>query len=340
MKIYLPNHRDTHLATEDQSILDRFIRYNQDRPDIAFVDAPADADIVVLFEQFSFKQAPYAATLATSPLVQACADRLYTVNYDDTGQGFLPGCYTSLRTGNFDRRFHRACAYPKTYNECIPPETARQPCEPRYLFSFRGNVTSHPCRKRLHSLLKRHRRGKVLDVDQPFHSHDRAQKTDYIEDIRNSHFVLCPRGFSPSTYRLFEVMQLGRCPVIISDEWIPIEHVPWDSCSLRIAEADIGRMPSILEAHEAQSETLGMRAAEMWTKHFAEQAKYRSFLDMIATLHASHAQTRAEGGLDLKAQMKRWTSWSFFWSNRWTLPQKVGRRIRRIRDKHRGQTKG
>jgi hypothetical protein len=31
----------------------------------------------------------------------------------------------------------------------------------------------------------------------------------------------CPAGIGPATYRLFEAMELGRVPVILSDEWVP-----------------------------------------------------------------------------------------------------------------------
>jgi hypothetical protein len=42
--------------------------------------------------------------------------------------------------------------------------------------------------------------------------------TKYAEAIQDSQFVLCLAGNGPATYRYFETMEMGRVPVVLSDE--------------------------------------------------------------------------------------------------------------------------
>ena len=99
-----------------------------------------------------------------------------------------------------------------------------------------------------------------------FHNHSAEEKREYVQDILLSKFVLCPRGWSPATYRLFEVMELGRCPVIISDDWVPIDGVPWQDCCLVIRQKDVASCANILgeqkikrrEIRESRSRGLGI----------------------------------------------------------------------------------
>jgi len=82
-------------------------------------------------------------------------------------------------------------------------------------------------------------------VNTTFHSHSDYEKKAFVDSILDSKFVLCPRGWFPVTYRLFEVMELGRCPVIISDQWVPIQGIPWDECTIQVPEVDVGNIPEI-----------------------------------------------------------------------------------------------
>lgn len=192
--VYVPHRADCPLVTEDDRIPAGFRRHNERRSKLSFTGDPDRADIVVLCERFSFKGPDYARTLEESPLVRRCADRLNTLNYDDTALGFLPGCYTSLRAGNFWPDFHKACAYPKTYNEYAldaQPGTG----EPSLLFSFRGTIRSSPLRQRLFAALSGHQAGSMVRVDREFHSHTPTQKREYVREILDSRFVLCPRGW-------------------------------------------------------------------------------------------------------------------------------------------------
>ena len=95
-------------------------------------------------------------------------------------------------------------------------------------------------------------RAKMVRTRTQFHNHSAEEKRKYVEDILLSKFVLCPRGWFPATYRLFEVMELGRCPVIISDDWVPIDGVPWQDCCLVIRQKDAASCANILGEQESE----------------------------------------------------------------------------------------
>ena len=212
MKIFVPNNSQEGLVTVYDDCIGHFITHNRDRNNIIFVGNAEEADLIVLFEEFSYKMPDYGDQVMSSHLFRAFSEKIYTVNYDDIGRGFLSGCYTSLTPKNFDSQYHRSCAYPNTYNEFADSFVDANP--PVYLYSFTGATHSNPVRTRIASLLLNNEEGKISVVNQVFHTHDRQQKESYVKEILSSKFVLCPRGWSPSTYRLYEVMSLGRCPVI------------------------------------------------------------------------------------------------------------------------------
>jgi len=45
----------------------------------------------------------------------------------------------------------------------------------------------------------------------------------FVRLTERSRFTLCPRGFGPTSFRLYEAMQLGSVPVYLSDH----HHLPW-----------------------------------------------------------------------------------------------------------------
>ena len=95
-------------------------------------------------------------------------------------------------------------------------------------------------------------------------SDGRAAFSSYAESLGRSAFVLCPRGYGPSLIRLFEAMQVGRCPVIISDNWLPPPFVDWSTCSIRVPEASIEDIPAILRKRQGEAGKLGREARRVW----------------------------------------------------------------------------
>jgi len=162
----------------------------------------------------------------------------------------------------------------------------------------------------------------MVRIETMFHSHSVKEKQEYVDDILLSKFVLCPRGWSPVTYRLFEVMELGRCPVIISDDWVPVNRVPWQECSIVIKESDVAYCADILTQQESNAERLGRAAREVWESHFADAAKFREMLDFIIEL-------RDKRGDNCRDFRERWSSWRFYYCNKWLPHQRLAKRIGR-----------
>jgi hypothetical protein len=320
MKIFVPTMTDCILVTNYDSCITSFRKHNANRS-VSWVFEPKKADIIVLFEEWGTRFWGYADTLSDDPFFRNNCDRIFTINWDDLGRGFLPGCYTSLTKLNFEPQLHCPCVYPRTYNELVSVSYRQQKWKTKWLFSFRGTHISHPIRAELFRSFTTHPRAKMVRVDTPFHKHSEKQKQEFVDDILSSKFVLCPRGWSPATYRLFEAMELGRCPVIISDDWVPIRGVAWDQCSIMIKERDIRYCAEILAREECNAERLGEAARKAWESHFSEGRKFRAMLDSLIELKEKNG-----GDCDFR---KRWSSWRFRYCNQWLPHQRLAKRIGR-----------
>lgn len=324
--IYLPSHEECDLVSDDPQFIDKFEEYNFSSQRAMKVSRPEKADIILIFEAWSFKRQDYAQKLSDSPLLKNHASKTYVINYDDTvGEGFLPGCYTSLKLSSYNDKRFIPITYPKIYNESVDL-SKNYAGSSKYLFSFRGTTDSHPIRKKVIDQLSSHPLANIVEINKQFHSHSEGDKLAFVEQTLSSLFVLCPRGWSPNTYRIYETMNMGRCPVIISDEWVETSGPNWARCSVRVAESDIENIPNILNNLAQKGEKMGQQAYEEWQKHFDEKAKYHAYLDHIIDLHFS-AKTPT---MLLPEYIQYWRSDSFLFRNNWTIRQKVARKLRSL----------
>ena len=321
MKVFVPTAAEWKLATIYDGCIAAFRKYNA-HAGVSWVSEPKAADVIILFEEWDTRFWDYSDTLEADPFLRAHWDRIFTINCDDLGRGFLAGCYTSLTKANFEPQLHRACAYPYTYNEFVARSSSREYRKTKWLFSFRGTDVSHPVRRKLFCYFATESRSKIVRTGTQFHRHSVVEKQEYVDDILLSKFVLCPRGWSPATYRLFEVMELGRCPVIISDDWVPIQGVPWQQCCIVIKERDIQYCVDILTQQEPNAERLGRAAREVWESHFAEPKKFRAMLGSVLELLDKRGSTCPD-------YRERWSSWRFHYSNQWLPHQRLAKRVAR-----------
>ena len=321
-RIFLATQQDTELATEYDSCIHAFRSSNADR-DVAWVETPDKANCIILFEEWSTKFWNYPQTLLADPFFIKYWQSIVTINCDDLGRGFLPGCYTSLIPANFDSTLHCASAYPYTYNHLVQQTQSYQSPESKWLFSFRGNRGVHVIRSRLFELFASFPDALMVDVGTRFHTHTCEQKATYIADVLASKFVLCPRGWGPATYRMFEVMELGRCPVIISDDWIPIEGIDWAKCALFVRERNIAAIPNLLRDRESEAKLLGKNARAIWLEHFSDRQKFRHMFDCAMKINRNLQKSIVD-------YRTRWNSWGFYRSNGWLLYQRVGARAARL----------
>ena len=104
-------------------------------------------------------------------------------------------------------------------------------------------------------------------------------KTHYGDIISRSKFVLCPRGYACSTWRLFETLKAGRAPVIISDQWIPPQGPDWERFSVRIKESEVALIPKVLERYESEAELMGHQARTAWDEWFSKETVFHRIIE-------------------------------------------------------------
>ncbi|MCT0227567.1 glycosyltransferase family 47 protein [Synechococcus sp. CS-1331] len=162
-----------------------------------------------------------------------------------------------------------------------------------HLFSFVGAAETHPVRERLRDLCVDY--GCFYDVprsvtESVFQAGSGTSKQRLINNMENicqsSLFVLCPRGMGVSSMRLFEVMRMGRCPVIISDEWIEPFGPDWASCSIRIPENQLNNIHSILSIKKPFARELGEKARMEWETWFAPNRHFKTTVQASLYLYS------------------------------------------------------
>lgn len=204
---------------------------------------------------------------------------------------FLPGIYTGI-----DRRWasRRTISgfyldVPKSRFTTFTPPSDDLP----YLYSFMGSLGTAAVRRKLAGLA--HPRGfyqdTAADFSRALHGQmDAREQQDYqrryAEMTKASKFVLCPRGLSVSSIRLFETMRMGRAPVILSDDWVVPPGAAWETFSIRVAERDWQRIPQILEALEHEAVAMGERARLEWVKWFSREVAFHRIVESCLALRA------------------------------------------------------
>lgn len=303
-----------------------FVEYNSAGSLVTFADDPAGADLILFFEENSLKLRGHSKWLETNTFITDYLGKLYTINYDAVARRYIPGLYTALKKSWSQDVLYRPTVYPKTINEIVDnaaEEDRTRP--PELLFSFRGERAKTAVRAEIFEHYEgRHEQWHVADSQYHIHAHTVESQQTYLDEILSSSFVLCPRGLSPSTYRLYEVMSLGRCGVIISDEWLPpAGEINWDSCTVRIEENRVKDIASILKDHgPAVAAEKGRLARKVWEDFFAEDVKYRNYLQHLLEMHRNRPP-----GCDKDYFLRRWRSREFYRENRWLLPQRIMNRL-------------
>jgi hypothetical protein len=202
----------------------------------------------------------------------------------DFPTGRLPGLYCSLNPWLADPVRHRSFCYPLRANPLV------RECplsDALYLFGFSGNITA-PLRGRIFSQLQGSAdKGLALlrQTESIFHrlycAESDADRARFMDDMRRCRFVLCPRGNGLSSMRLFETMEAARVPAIISDRLILPQCVDWSSCSVRVPESDIGRLPEILAGRENDWQRLARNARSEWERCFSDASLLQNMVGQL-----------------------------------------------------------
>ncbi len=227
--------------------------------------------------------------LRSSDLFRSFRTKTVVYSVDDLRWLPLPGLYAActrfcVRTGWSLPAHYRSDHLPRW--DFSPAELAG---ERDLLFSFVGEYRTHPVRTRLGEL--RHPRSYVLDAspgerrwwDQSWEAQV-PYKERFREYLLRSRFVLCPRGVVANTIRIYEAMEAGAVPVLISDG-IALPHGPhWDDFSLRIPERDVASIPAVLESFESRAAEMGAKARSEWGKYFSPTTSFGSLVTWAAEI--------------------------------------------------------
>lgn len=195
----------------------------------------------------------------------------------------IQGFYTSIKNRDINK-FRIGGFYPHV--------AERKPYSPYsldkdfpYLFSFLGDFTTHIVRKKISQLA--HPRSYIVHTGkhpgnlpgQPKEVYEDF-KNRYVKSIADSKFILCPRGMSPSSIRLFEVMKAQRVPVVISDDWARLPGIPWEDFCIFVREKDVYNIPEILNLYEPEFKNRAKLARQIWERFFSSDQTANTIVDL------------------------------------------------------------
>lgn len=263
---------------------------------------PQLADAIVFVENTQFDDVMFK-TLTSHELVRKYPDKVFMYNEMDRPWDLLPGLYTCVPANTINPVRQQTFPYLSTPNQYIS-DVYQHTGERGYLYSFIGAM-SHKCRKRVMQLtgervfLQNTSDFNVWNTSEE-ELESRAKK--YAEVLSNSHYVLCPRGIGTSSIRLFETMEAGRSPVVISDQWVPPQETNWNF-AVRVEQKKIHTIPALLASLENEAIQRGEAARDAWLEHYAQARLFNTFADAIENLKTkmsspSKASSNASSSLD------------------------------------------
>lgn len=206
------------------------------------------------------------------------SQRLYCYDERDISMGLFPGGYTSLPTTLHSSIHHVAVPYIQTYATSLG-----NPGTDKFLYSFLGAMT-HKVREKILSI--NDERAWLENTTQRSIWVDGNTRADnvYEQSLIQSKFVICPRGNSPNSVRLYEVLESPAIPVIISDEWVPTYNLPWDDFSIRVPENSIHLLPFILRENEDRCNDMNKIKRAVYNEYFAPNVFVSKILDTLVLL--------------------------------------------------------
>ena len=245
--------------------------------------SPERADAIVFIENTQFDDVLFRH-LQEHKLIRKYADKVLMYNEMDRPWTLLPGLYTCLSRKHYDTCLHRAFAYLSTPNHFIH-SVYEENVPRRWLYSFMGAM-SHACRRRLMHLPQA--RALIRDTSgfNVWNSDKQVLESrarEYAQVIGASQFRLCPRGIGTSSLRLYEALEAGRAPVIISDQWVAPQETDW-RFAIQVKENRISSIPDLLKSLENESMERGEAARNAWLRSYAPETLFNTLGNAVQDL--------------------------------------------------------
>jgi hypothetical protein len=262
--------------------------------DHTLVDSPHDAD-VILFVGSSYLD---HRDVRSHPLLRLYGRKCFLFYSEDYLIPFLPGVYVNIMKRWYSKRTLAGPYLQMIDWDYIPFTRSLAHCD--YLFCFVGSARTHRVRRQL--MLLKHPRAYLEDTSATMAKSGKGEafamvdyqpekKSRYGELISRSKFVLCPRGYAPSTWRVFETMKAARVPVIISDQWVTPEGPAWESFSIRVRQNQLSGIPKLLERYEPRAEEMGQLARKAWEEWFSRETVFHRIVEWCIVLRGRSQTT-------------------------------------------------
>lgn len=254
------------------------------------VTQPADAEFILEPEQAHSFIGGRVFAVAPQSHYHRYPENTFAWDQGDQPTGRLPGLYCSLSRRLADSARHRGFCYPLRMNRLVrecPQDEAK------YLFGFSGNITA-PLRARLFTTLEPEAQSgrALLRRTESIFTRIYSPETDversrFVDDLRQSRFILCPRGNGLSSIRLFEALEAGRVPVIISDALLLPACVDWSACAVQVPEAALDQIPARLAARDADWPRLARNARREWERCFGNATMLPTIVAQLRAIIAA-----------------------------------------------------
>jgi len=276
------------------------------------VDDADQADIILFAENHAHGD-PYCLSVRRHQVYRRFPEKCFVYHDDDAAVAVLRGIYPSIRKRDYLVDRCRSAGYIARVHENDAIRYDPAPRTRRWLYSFLGEANSAV---RSSLLTGAHPDGLIRDTTgvrlwqmEPGPARD-SFTTAYVEAILDSQFVLCPAGYGPSTFRLFETMEMGRAPVILSDEWVPPPGPRWDEFSVRVPECCVGEIAAILSNYSDRYDVMGQLARRAWEQWFAKPVCFHRLVELCADIRATpvrpYSTLRAWGTLLRSPHLKNY----------------------------------
>jgi len=165
----------------------------------------------------------------------------------------------------------------KIPNEYIPKNTKKE-----VFASFVGSLT-HPIRDNLYNVLKNKQEYSYNMCD--WSNSVPLENLQYFINVSvNSKFILCPRGYGPTSFRLYEAFQLNAVPVYISDNhYLPWkDELNWNDFCVIINEEDIERIDDILKSiNDDTYYSMLQKGKAIYTEYFTLDAVVNNIMKRV-----------------------------------------------------------
>ena len=247
---------------------------------------PGKAD-GILFAEHHPPHDPYFFQVLKSELYKKYPYKSVLYTDVDKPISLIPSILPSIEKKYYKEDFTRSGPYIARHCENETVSYIDENLEKEFLFSFMGAARTHPIRKEVLSLessnsfLKDTSDKNLWELEADI---KKDFEKEFVSISSRSHFVLCPRGEGVNSYRLYEAMQMGIAPVIISDDWVPMKGPKWDDFSIRIPEKNVSQIPYILREKKNKAEKMGRIARENWEIWFSKKACFQVIASMCQEL--------------------------------------------------------